>query len=50
MPTLSKEQIIEIEIELTEKADMANTIERLEREIEILKAEILRLRGMVEVP
>ncbi len=45
MPTLSQEQITEIELEI---ADLLEQLDALRIENEILRAENLRLRGRVE--
>jgi len=50
MPTLSQEQIDEIEIEMADLLEQLEEMDDLKEENEALKGEVLRLRARVEVP
>jgi len=50
MPTISKEQLVEIELEFDDLLEQLEEMEDLREENEALKGEILRLRARVEVP
>jgi regulator of replication initiation timing len=50
MPTISKEQLVAIELEMNDLLEQLEEMKGLREENEALKAEVLRLRARLEVP